>query len=163
MHQLIDQRPTIFARVQAMLADRILLALLALALAMTIAGGMLDTVRRIAEAATTLRTGKYARVTGVTARDELVLKLAGMSRISSSYVTGNSRAQAAFARDRARRSSFGMTLPYSSRGVKGVRFGSFHVPRSIWRLSNSTLCHLSCVILRFTSLTNGLWCMTAGT
>ena len=37
MHQLVDQRPTLLARVQAMLADRILLAVLALALALRLA------------------------------------------------------------------------------------------------------------------------------
>jgi adenylate cyclase len=45
--------------------------LLALALAMVIAGGMLDTVARIARAATSLKMGKYSSVEGVRSRDEL--------------------------------------------------------------------------------------------
>jgi adenylate cyclase len=44
---------------------------LALLFAMVVAGGMSDTVKRIAGAAASIRTGKYAHAEGITAKDEL--------------------------------------------------------------------------------------------
>ena len=86
------------------------------------------------------------------ASEDPMLKDAGASGIGVKDFLGT-RTGAFLARARARRSSFSIRLPESSRGINGVQAGFFHVPRSICRASNSTRSHLYCIIRRMTSLT----------